>query len=114
MERFVEMLGRVLVLGRIATAYVSTREAKTQVDPGIAGLGTVFTHMLVGFSDFDLIKVGAFFRHRFLLCLRMNVSQDPCSQLLRIHQEIRTFVTRPSLCDQGSQITEGALAADSE
>jgi hypothetical protein len=67
MERFVEVLGGVLVLGRIATADVSTGEAKTQVDPRIASLGTVFTHMLVGFSDFDLIKVGAFFRHRFLL-----------------------------------------------
>jgi hypothetical protein len=75
MLRFVEMLGRMLVLGRVATANASAREAQTQVDPRVARLGTVFTHMFIGFSDFDLIKVGAIFWHRFLLCLLMNVSQ---------------------------------------
>jgi hypothetical protein len=72
MLRFVEMLDRMLVLGRVATPHVSAREAKTQVNPRIAGLGTIFTHMFVGFSDFDLTKVGAFFWHRFLLGLLMH------------------------------------------
>lgn len=75
MLRFVEMLSRMLVLGRVATANVSASEAKTQVDPRITRLGTVLTHMFIGFSDFDLIKVGAIFWHRFLLYLLMKVSQ---------------------------------------
>jgi hypothetical protein len=75
MLRFVEMLGRMLVLGRVAAANVSASEAQTQVNPRIAGFGTVLTHMFIGFSDLDLIKVGAILWHRFLLCLQMNVSQ---------------------------------------
>jgi len=66
---FVKMLGSVLVLGRIATTDVPTNEAQTQVNPRIAGLHAVLTHMFIGFSHFDLIKMGAFFRHRFLLVL---------------------------------------------
>src|ERR1035438_6032287 len=64
---FVKMLGRVLILGRVATAHVTANEAHTQVDPCIAGLHAVLTHMFVGFFYFDLIKMGAFFGHRFLL-----------------------------------------------
>ena len=64
---FVEMLGRVLVLGRVATANVPASEAQTQVNPRIADFDAILTHMFIGFSDFDLIKVGAFFWHRFLL-----------------------------------------------
>jgi len=59
MFRFVEMLRRMLVLGRVATANVSTNEAKTQVNPSVARFGTVLAHMFIGFSDFDLIKVDA-------------------------------------------------------
>jgi hypothetical protein len=65
MLRFVEMLGRVLVLGRVATANVPASEAQTQVNPSIAGFGTILTHMFIGFSYLDLIKVGAFFWHRY-------------------------------------------------
>jgi hypothetical protein len=72
MLRFVEMLGRMLILGRVATANVPAGEAKTEVDPRVARFGTVLTHMFIGFSDFDLIKVGAIFWHRFLLGLLMN------------------------------------------
>jgi hypothetical protein len=74
MLRFVEMLGRMLVLGRVATANVSASEAKAQVNPRVAGLSTVLTHMHMSFSDFDLIEVGAIFWHGFLLGLRVNVS----------------------------------------
>jgi hypothetical protein len=81
--RFVEMLGRMLVLGRVATANVSATEAKTKVNPRVARLGTVLTHMFIGFSYLDLIKVGAIFWHRFLLGLLMDVSQvlvsSPCA-----------------------------------
>jgi hypothetical protein len=58
-----EMLGGVLVLGRIATGRMSTDHAHTQVNPRIASLNAVFTHMLVGLSYFNLVKVSAFFWH---------------------------------------------------
>jgi hypothetical protein len=65
MLRFVKMLSGVLVLGRVATTNVSASEAQTQVNPRIAGLGAVLTHMFIGFSYLDLIKVRAFFWHRY-------------------------------------------------
>jgi hypothetical protein len=66
MFRVVKVLGSMLVLRRVATGRMSADQAHTQVNPRIAGLNAVFTHMLVGLSDFDLIKVSAFFGHRFL------------------------------------------------
>jgi hypothetical protein len=66
MFRVVEMLGGVLVLGRVATGCMSADQAHTQVDPSIASLNAVLTHMLVGLSYFDLVKVSASFGHRFL------------------------------------------------
>jgi hypothetical protein len=69
MLRFVKVLGGMLVLGRVAAANMPARQAQTQVYPRIAGLGTVLTHMFIRFSDLDLIKMGACFWHRFLLCL---------------------------------------------
>jgi hypothetical protein len=63
---FVEMLGGVLVLGRVATAHMSTAEAQAQVYPGVARLNAVLANMLIGFCDFDLVQVGACFRHCFL------------------------------------------------
>jgi hypothetical protein len=79
MLRFVEMLGGVLVLGRVATANVPASEAQTQVNPRIAGLGALLTHMFIGFSYLDLIKVGAFFWHRFLLTKGiLKTSSDKC------------------------------------
>jgi len=64
--RLVEMFGGVLVLGRITTSHMSTNKAQAQVNPGVAGLNTVLTDVLIRFFDFDLIQVGAFCRHRFL------------------------------------------------
>jgi hypothetical protein len=63
----VKVLGSMLVLGRVATGRMSADQAHTQVNPRIARLNAVFTHMLVGLSYFDLVKVSAFFGHRFLL-----------------------------------------------
>jgi len=45
---------------------MSTNETHAQVNPGIACLNAVLTHMLIRLSDFDLIKVRAFLWHRFL------------------------------------------------
>jgi len=95
--RFVEMLGRMLVLGRVATANVSATEAKTKVNPRVACLGTVFTQVLVGFSYFDLIEMGAIFWHRFLLGLLMNVSQVLVSSLSRHPTSRKTAFSHATL-----------------
>jgi hypothetical protein len=76
MLRFVEMLGRVLVLGRVATTNLPTNEAKTQVNPRITGFDTFLADAFFGFFDFDLIKVGTFFWHQFLLYLLELVSRS--------------------------------------
>ena len=65
MLHFVKVLRRVLVLRRIATSYVSTRQAKTQVDPGITSLHAFFAYVLAGVLDFDLIEMRALISHIF-------------------------------------------------
>ena len=62
----VEMFSGMFVFGRVATAHMSTSEAQAQVNPGVARLNAVLTDMLISFFDFDLVQVGACFRHRFL------------------------------------------------
>jgi hypothetical protein len=62
--RFVEMFGGVLVLGRIATTYMSATQAQAQVNPGVASFDTVLAHMLVRLLDLDLVEVGTFLAHR--------------------------------------------------
>jgi hypothetical protein len=62
----VEVLGRMPVLRRVAASRMSADHAHTQMDPRIASFHAVFAHVLVGLPYFDLIKVSAFFRHRFL------------------------------------------------
>jgi hypothetical protein len=66
MFRVVKVLGRMLVLGRVATGGMATNETHAQVNPRIACLNAVLTHVLVSFSYFDLIKVRAFLWHPFL------------------------------------------------
>jgi hypothetical protein len=68
-----EVLGRVLVLGGIATPHVTALYAKAQMDPRVAGLYAVFTHVLVGGRDFDLIEMRAFRRHEILLSRELRV-----------------------------------------
>jgi hypothetical protein len=63
MLRLFEMFAGMLVLGRIAAAHVSAAQAQAQVDPAVAGLNAVFTHVFVGLFDFDLVQVGAFVGH---------------------------------------------------
>jgi hypothetical protein len=59
----VKMLGRVLVLGRIAAADVPAFQAKPQMDPCVAGLDAVFTDMLVRVGNLDLVHMIAAFCH---------------------------------------------------
>jgi hypothetical protein len=63
MLRVVEMFGGVFVLGRITTGRMSADQAHAQMDPGVANLHAVFTHMLVRFRDFDLVEMSAFYGH---------------------------------------------------
>ena len=64
---FVKMLGRVLILGRIATADVATNHTQAQVNPHVAGLNAILAYVRGGLLYFDLVKVSASLRHRFLL-----------------------------------------------
>jgi hypothetical protein len=63
----VKVLGGVLILGRVTTPDIPADQAHAQVNPGVAGLNAVFANVFIGLSYFDLIEVGALFRHRFLL-----------------------------------------------
>jgi hypothetical protein len=59
----VEMLGRVLVLGRVAAPHVSTRQTESQMNPGITRLNAFFANMLVGVLKFNLVEMGALIFH---------------------------------------------------
>jgi hypothetical protein len=65
----VKVLGRMLIFGRITTGRMSANQAHAEVDPGVAGLDAVFAYMLIRCSYFDLVKVRAYFSHKFLLSL---------------------------------------------
>jgi hypothetical protein len=65
MARLMEVLGRVFVLGRVATSDMSAGEAQSQVNPCVPSQNAFLADMFVGGPYFDLIKVSAFFRHRF-------------------------------------------------
>jgi hypothetical protein len=60
---FVEVFGGVLVLRRIATTDTPAGKTKAQMDPCIARLHALFTNMLAGRLDFDLIQMGASVMH---------------------------------------------------
>jgi hypothetical protein len=60
----VKMFCGMLVLRRVAAAYLPAGETHAKVNPRIAGFGTFFTLTFIGFSYLDLIKVGAFVWHR--------------------------------------------------
>jgi hypothetical protein len=59
MPRGMKVSRGVLVLGGIAAAHVPAFQAHAQVDPGVAGLHAVFTNVLVGSGDADLVEVSA-------------------------------------------------------
>lgn len=54
-----EVLGRMLILRRIAATHVSADEAKAQVDPCVAQLHAFWANVNVGSADFDLINMFA-------------------------------------------------------
>jgi hypothetical protein len=61
--RFVEVLGSVLVLGRVTTSHLTTTQAETQVNPRIAEFHAVFANVCGCRRDFDLVEVCALLLH---------------------------------------------------
>src|SRR5581483_8049564 len=59
----VEMLGGMLVLGRVATADMTTLETQAKVNPGVACLNAVLADVRVGFGELYLIKMIASIGH---------------------------------------------------
>ncbi len=49
------MLCRVPVFRGIAAAHVPTGKTQPQMDPGVPSLHAIFTNVLLGFRDLDLI-----------------------------------------------------------
>src|SRR5215469_15766215 len=63
----VEMLGSVLVLGRVAATHMPTGETESKMDPGITDLQTVFTSLGTGGDVMYLIKMRTTLRHVLFL-----------------------------------------------
>jgi hypothetical protein len=59
----VEVLCGVLVLGRIATSYVTARQTEAQVHPTVAGFEAFFAALFAGMPDLNLIQMLAGFTH---------------------------------------------------
>ena len=59
MLHFLEVLGRMFVLRRVATTYVSARETQAQMNPGVSHLHALFADVRFGCFDLDLIEVCA-------------------------------------------------------
>ena len=55
-----EMLGRMLVLRRIAAAYMSALKTQTKVNPCVPDLYALFTNVFVGGLEFNLIQMSTF------------------------------------------------------
>jgi hypothetical protein len=58
-----EMLGGVLVLGRIAAADMATGEAQTEVNPFVVHLKALFTAFRLGLDLLNFIDVRTGFSH---------------------------------------------------
>lgn len=54
-----EMLGCMLVFRRITAAHVAAFQAQTQVDPPISNFHAIFTDMLVGAGQLDVVEMSA-------------------------------------------------------
>ena len=59
-----KVLRGVLVFGRIAATNVPADEAQAQMHPAVPHLHALFTNMLAGLANFNLVEVCAFFWHR--------------------------------------------------
>jgi hypothetical protein len=59
-----EVLGGMLVLRGIATADLPALQAHAEVDPGIPCFYALFTDVLIGVFNLDVVEMGALLRHR--------------------------------------------------
>jgi hypothetical protein len=66
-----EVLGGMLVLRRIAAADLPALQAHAEVDPGISCLYALFTDVLIGVFDLDVVEVSALLRHE---CLQLGTA----------------------------------------
>jgi hypothetical protein len=57
------VFGGVLVLGRVAAANLPAGETHAKVNPRVTFFDALFTLVLLGFSNLNLIEVGAFVWH---------------------------------------------------
>jgi len=64
---FMEMIGGVLVLGRVATPDVPANQAQTQMNLSIAHFHAFLAQVLVCYRELDLVQVAAFLWHRLPL-----------------------------------------------
>src|SRR5258708_3216180 len=88
MAAVLKMFSGVLILRRIAAAHMPPGHAHAQVNPGVTDFDAVFTDLLVGFRDLDLIQMFAFFCHfrlptivRSITCQSLLVYQALSSSL---------------------------------
>ena len=84
MVNFVEMLGGVLVLRRIAAADVAALQAKSQLDPPVAHFHALRAIVSVGLGNFDGLEMTTWLRH-----VRLRVPAQPgptCRASLQLHK----------------------------
>jgi hypothetical protein len=77
MRRGVKVLGSVAVLRRVAATHMPANQAQAEMDPRIAHLCALFAYMFARFSEFDLVEVSAFFRHRTLPSFAVSETDKP-------------------------------------
>lgn len=75
----VEVLRGVFILRRITAADMSAFQAQPQMDPGVSHFHAVFTNVLVGGCNADLIEMSALFHSPPSLadCRRLSLVDDP-------------------------------------
>ncbi len=95
MVNCVEMLGGVLVLGRVAAANVSATQAEAQMHPSVPHFYAFFADMRAGFGDLDLIEMGALLCHKFSSLERAFSASSDFGYVGREHHHSQT-VDRPS------------------
>src|SRR5260370_32853292 len=79
MAAVLKMFGGVLVLRRIAATHLPAGHAHAQVNPGVTDLDAVFTDVLLGRRDLDLVQMFAFFCHFRLPTMVRSIT---CQSLL--------------------------------
>src|SRR5579864_6391966 len=65
MLRLMKMFGGVLILRRVAAAYVTALETQAQMHPGVMHLKTFLAAFAAGSNFLDLFLMTARFRHDF-------------------------------------------------